>query len=174
MFLSPSAMDIAGLPQGAVVGTSSVRRAALLRARRADLRIVPFRGNVDTRLARLDEGAVAATILALAGLRRLGLEERATELTRILPIEDMLPAVGQGAIGIQCRLDDERVLRWMQAISHRESELAVRAERAMLAELDGTCRTPIAGHARFVRPGRLTLAGWHAGADRRLRVQCGT
>ncbi len=163
-FLSPGAADIADLPRGAVVGTSSVRRAALLRARRADLRIVPFRGNVDTRLARLDEGAVAATLLALAGLRRLGLEERAT---RILPVEDMLPAVGQGAIGIQCRLDDERVFRWMRALSHRESELAVRAERAMLAELDGTCRTPIAGHARFVGPDRLRLAGWHAGAELR-------
>ena len=163
-FLSPGAADIADLPRGAVVGTSSVRRAAQLRARRADLRIVPFRGNVDTRLARLDEGAVAATLLALAGLRRLGLEERAT---RILPVEDMLPAVGQGAIGIQCRVDDQRVFRWMQAISHRESELAVRAERAMLAELDGTCRTPIAGHARFVGPDRLRLSGWHAGTELR-------
>ncbi len=160
-FLSPVAADVAELPQGAVVGTSSVRRAAQLRTRRPDLRIVPLRGNVETRLARLDEGAVAATVLALAGLRRLGLHERAT---RILPVEDMLPAVGQGAIGIQCRLDDGRVFRWMRAISHRESELAVRAERAMLAELDGTCRTPIAGHALFVRPGRLRLAGWHAGA----------
>lgn len=155
-FLSHRAGDVESLPSGAVIGTSSVRRSALLRHRRPDLRTVLFRGNVETRLRKLDEGVVDATVLALAGLRRLGLERR---ITRILSLHDMPPAVAQGAIGVQCRTGDRAVTDWLAAISHAASETEVRAERAMLAELDGSCRTPVSGHATLIGTGRIRLVG---------------
>jgi hydroxymethylbilane synthase len=159
-FLSHRADHLDGLPEGAVVGTASVRRAALVKHRRPDLETVQYRGNVDTRLAKLDAGAVDATLLAIAGLNRLGLARRAT---RVLSVEEMPPAVAQGAIGAQCRVADgaadARLREWLDAVNHIESAIQVETERAMLATLDGSCRTPIAGHAVLDGDGGLTLTG---------------
>lgn len=148
-WLSPVADRIEALPQGARIGTASVRRAAQSLNRRPDLEIVLFRGNLDTRLRKLAEGEVAATYLAAAGLSRLGLIDKAT---RILEVDEMLPAVAQGAIAVQCRdgeasARDAEIRRWLAALDDRPSRVCVTAERAMLAALDGSCRTPIAGHA---------------------------
>jgi hydroxymethylbilane synthase len=137
--------SIADLPQRAVVGTASVRRKAQLLAHRPDLQVVNFRGNVDTRLRKLAAGEVDATVLALAGLRRLGIEGAGV----VLSPEEMLPAVGQGAIGIECRADDARSVGLLAAIDHPASSACIRAERALLAALDGSCHTPIAGHAEI-------------------------
>ena len=136
--------SLAGLPAGAVVGTASLRRQAQVLLARPDLKVVPLRGNVGTRLRKLSEGEVDATLLALAGLRRLGVSERATA---ILAPEDMLPAVAQGAIGLETRLDDTRTRDWIGALNDPESERRVAAERACLEVLDGSCRTPIAALA---------------------------
>ncbi len=132
------------LPEGACVGTSSLRRQCQLAVRRPDLRIEPLRGNVNTRLRKLDEGEYDAIILAAAGLKRLGFAERIR--TRI-PVEDSLPAIGQGAIGIECRRDDDRVHTLIEPLHHLETARRVLAERAMNAELQGGCQVPIAGHA---------------------------
>ena len=137
-------MAPAALPVGAVVGTASLRRAALLRNRRPDLRIVPFRGNVNTRLRKIVAGEVAATVLALAGLKRLGLAAKARS---VLPCEEMLPAVCQGIIGLQCREDDACVRDRLAGVNDSRSAVAAAAERALLAGLDGSCRTPIAALA---------------------------
>jgi hydroxymethylbilane synthase len=134
---------IADLPEGALIGTSSVRRKAQLLAKRPDLRVVSFRGNVDTRLRKLAAGEVDATLLALAGLRRLGVDHAGV----VLGPEEMLPAVGQGAIGIECRAGDGASLALLAAIDHAASRACVRAERALLTALDGSCHTPIAGYA---------------------------
>jgi hydroxymethylbilane synthase len=144
---------LADLPNAAVIGTSSVRRKAQLLARRSDLRVVDFRGNVDSRLRKLAAGEVDATLLALAGLRRLGIADAGMV---VLAPEEMLPAVGQGAIGIECRADDAACLNLLAAINHPASSACVRAERALLAVLDGSCHTPIAGHAE-IAGGRLHL-----------------
>lgn len=143
-WLSPVAGTIAALPRNARVGSSSVRRAAQLKRLRPDLDVVAFRGNVDTRLAKLDRGEVQATILACAGLNRLGLGHRITA-----PIDpaEMLPAVAQGAIGIEVRESDDRVRQLVEAVDHRETAVTVACERAFLSALDGSCRTPIAGLA---------------------------
>lgn len=159
-WISPVADRVEDLPPGARIGTASVRRAAQVLNRRPDIEVVLFRGNVDTRLRKLAEGEVAATFLAAAGLVRLGLIDRAT---RILGIEEMLPAVAQGAIGVQTRDDsagrrDADVFRWLLALDDAPSRARVTAERAMLATLDGSCRTPIAGHATIV-DGELHLRG---------------
>jgi hydroxymethylbilane synthase len=132
------------LPQGAVLGTASLRRQAIAKRLRPDLSVVPLRGNVETRLAKLDAGEVDATLLALAGLRRLGLTQHATA---IMSTDEFLPAVGQGAIGIETRADDTRTLEALARINHAETFDALACERAFLAELDGSCKTPIAGHA---------------------------
>jgi hydroxymethylbilane synthase len=132
--------DLAALPPGAIVGTSSLRRQALLLYARPDLRIVPFRGNVETRLAKLAAGTVDATLLAVAGLRRLG---KAHLVTTILDPATMLPAAAQGAIGIERRLDDERMRELLAPLNDPATKSQVAAERALLAELDGSCRTPI-------------------------------
>jgi hydroxymethylbilane synthase len=142
--ISSSANRIADLPEGATVGSSSVRRQAQLKRLRPDLNIVSIRGNVDTRLAKLDRGEVGATLLACAGLKRLGLASR---ITSPIPVEEMLPAIAQGAIGIEIREGDRRMRTLLDAINHRPTEIAVACERAFLAALDGSCRTPIAGHA---------------------------
>lgn len=142
-FVSPVAERIADLPRGAVVGSASLRRGAQIRALRPDVHVITFRGNVNTRLDKVARGEVHATILALAGLRRLGLAEKA----RLIPPEDMLPAVAQGAIGIEMRIGDPLVEIVALALDHRPSHLAVSLERGFLAALDGSCRTPIAGHA---------------------------
>lgn len=134
---------IEDLPRGAIVGTSALRRRALLLHRRPDLEIVTLRGNVETRLAKREAGVVAATLLALAGLKRLGMGHVGTPV----PHEVILPAVGQGAVCIEAREDDARTRGWLAAIDHEATATSVRAEHAMLAVLDGSCRTPIAGHA---------------------------
>jgi hydroxymethylbilane synthase len=127
-----------------VLGTASVRRQALVRRLRPDLRVVTLRGNVETRLRKLEQGDVDATLLALAGLKRLGLAAMATA---VLDTDTFLPAVGQGAIAIETRVEDAATRDLVAAVNHADTATAVSAERAFLAVLDGSCRTPIAGHA---------------------------
>lgn len=143
-FIGRAATTLAGLPKGAVVGSSSLRRQAQIRRERPDLEVVTFRGNVQTRLAKLNAGDVAGTMLAMAGLNRLGI---AHEVTEIVAADRFLPAVGQGAIGVETRLDDNRTRDLLAPLDHRPTALALAAERAFLAVLDGSCRTPIAGLA---------------------------
>jgi len=145
-FLSPVAGDLDALPAGAVVGSSSLRRAAQVRHTRPDLEVVDFRGNVDTRLGKLDAGVVQATFLACAGLNRLGLAER---ITCPVPAEVMLPAVAQGAIGIEIRRDDHAMHTLLAPLHDAATARCIAAERALLAALDGSCRTPIAALARL-------------------------
>jgi hydroxymethylbilane synthase len=149
------------LPRGAVVGTASPRRQAQLLARRPDLRVVNFRGNVDTRLKKLAAGAVDATLLAQAGLERLGIAPAGATL---LSPEVMLPAVGQGAIGVECRADDTPILARLTAINDPVTAACIGAERALLAALGGSCHTPIAGHASSAG-GRLRLEALVARPD---------
>ncbi len=132
------------LPQGAIVGTSSLRRQCQISARRPDLVIRTLRGNVGTRLSKLDSGEYDAIILAAAGLKRLGLEDR---IRQALPAELSLPAVGQGAVGIECRLDDEVLITLLQALNHNDTAVCVRAERAMNTRLEGGCQVPIGSFA---------------------------
>src|SRR5690606_10734598 len=139
-----TAPTLATLPTGAVVGTASLRRGALVRHRRPDLAVVTFRGNVQSRLAKLERGDVDATLLALAGLKRLGVEDLATE---ILPLGDFPPAVGQGAIAVETRTDAAALRARLAAILDADTGVALACERAFLDALDGSCRTPIAGHA---------------------------
>lgn len=145
-FLSPVARSLADLPRGALLGTSSLRRRAMALRLRPDLVPVEFRGNVETRLRKLGDGIAHATLLALAGLNRLGLAAQATSL---LDLEDFLPAVGQGAVAIEARIGDERLAPIMASINHAPTAIALHAERAFLATLDGSCRTPIGGLARM-------------------------
>jgi hydroxymethylbilane synthase len=152
---------ISDLRRGAVLGTSALRRRAQLLHRRPDLAIVDLRGNVDTRLAKRDAGAVEATILALAGLKRLGVASVGTPI----PQDEMLPAVGQGAVCIECRADDARTCGWLAAIDHAPTATCVGAEHALLAVLDGSCRTPIAGHAVLAPGGSLHLRALIAKPD---------
>ncbi len=144
VFISRKARTFADLPNGASVGTTAPRRQAILKRARPDLDMVVLRGNVETRLRKLDDGAADATILALAGLKRLGLAGRATA---IMSVDEFCPAVGQGAIGIEARADDARIRDVLALIDHADTSTALAAERAFLAELEGTCHTPIAGHA---------------------------
>jgi len=143
------------LPQGACVGTSSLRRQCQLAERRPDLRIEPLRGNVNTRLAKLDAGDYDAIILAAAGLIRLGFEAR---IRSFITAEESLPAIGQGAIGIECRAVDPRVHDLIAILHHEPTALRVRAERAMNARLHGGCQVPIAGYATLA-DGQLHLRG---------------
>lgn len=154
VWLSPVADHPRDLPQGAVVGTASLRRGAQIKAMRPDVKIINFRGNVQTRMDKLARGDVQGTLLALAGLNRLGLEDKGTCL---LDAPEMIAAVGQGAIGIEiCKAaDDVRAL--VVALDDADTSLCVGCERAMLAELDGTCKTPIGGHAVLVEGGRVKL-----------------
>ncbi len=143
-FIGRGGASLGELPEGAVIGTASLRRAAQVKRLRADLKTVLLRGNVETRLAKVANGAVDGTLLALAGLRRLGLGERATE---ILPLDAFLPAAGQGAIGITCRAADQATRAALAPILHAATFAALAAERAFLKALDGSCRTPLAGLA---------------------------
>ena len=152
-FISLEAKDLRALPEGAVVGTVSLRRQALVKRLRPDVRPVPIRGNVETRLRKLRDREVDATLLALAGLKRLGLADHATAL---LELEDFPPACGQGAICVETREDEVR--GFVAAIGHAETAAGVAAERAFLAALDGSCRTPIAGFGR-VEGTRLRFRG---------------
>jgi hydroxymethylbilane synthase len=160
-FIGRTAKSLRELRQGAVVGTTSPRRQALLKHLRPDLAIAPLRGNVDTRLRKLDSGEFDATVLALAGLKRLGL---AAAATAVLELDEFLPAVGQGAIAIETRADDARTRALVAAVNDTDTATAVTAERAFLAVLDGTCRTPIAGHAR-VSAGAVRFRGMIAKTD---------
>ena len=144
------------------MGTGSLRRQAQVLARRPDLTIVPMRGNVGTRLRKVDEGAADATLLALAGLRRLGED---VEGMAVLPPAEMLPAVGQGALGIECRSGDEQSKETLAPLVHPPTASAVACERALLETLDGSCRTPIAGLAATGGEGDLLLDALIARAD---------
>jgi hydroxymethylbilane synthase len=154
-FLSQKALCLAALPQGARIGTASLRRQAQLLRCRPDLTIVPVRGNVNTRMRKLAEGEVDALVLALCGLQRLGEVDAATE---ILTREVMLPAVGQGALAVECRVGNDEVRHLLAPLHDAGSAACIIAERAMLAALDGSCRTPIAGLAELDGD-RLTLEG---------------
>jgi hydroxymethylbilane synthase len=154
-FLSRKAPTLAELPQGAVLGTASLRRQAQLLRRRPDLKIVPLRGNANTRIRKLEAGEVDATLLALCGLQRIGLAHLARE---ILPCEIMLPAVGQGALAVECRAGDIGVQQLVVPLHDPPSATCATAERAMLAVLDGSCHTPIAAFAG-IAGGQLTITG---------------
>ena len=154
-FIGRNAKTLHELPRGAVVGTASPRRQAFVRRLRPDVRVVTLRGNVETRLRKLDAGEVDATLLAVAGLKRLGLLSAATA---ILDVDEFIPAVGQGAIGIETRADDTKTRALVAAIDDADTACAVAAERAFLAVLDGSCRTPIGGHAT-INGGKLRFRG---------------
>jgi len=143
-FISNIANSIEDLPSGAKLGTSSVRRSAQVRTLRPDLEVVEFRGNVQTRMKKLADGVADATFLACAGLNRLG---DARLITKAMAVTDMLPAVAQGAIGIEIREGDDVTADLLKPLRHRETEIVVAAERGFLIELDGSCRTPLAAHA---------------------------
>ncbi len=145
-WFSNKAASLDALPQGAVVGTASLRRQAQIKARRPDLEVITFRGSVQTRLRKLEEGQVDATLLAVAGLNRL---KQAELITAALSVEEMLPAPAQGAVGLEIRSDDSRVRAYVDAIHHLPTMQRISAERACLAELDGSCRTPIAALAEI-------------------------
>lgn len=155
VFLSAHVGGLAGLRAGQVVGTASLRRGAQIRRKRPDLSVVTFRGNVQSRLRKLSEGVVDATLLALAGLTRLGMADIASE---ILPLDDFPPAVGQGAIAIEARMADPATAALLTPVLDADTGVALAAERAFLAVLDGSCRTPIAGHAT-VSGARLAFHG---------------
>jgi hydroxymethylbilane synthase len=163
-FISLTAAAVEELKHGAVIGSSSVRRTAQVLRMRPDLKSIQFRGNVETRLRKLSEGVADATFLACAGLNRLGLADK---ITRAMPIDIMLPAIAQGAIGLEIREGDEVTRELLAAINHSPSEIAVTCERAFLKALDGSCRTPLAGHATLdgttlsFRGHALTLDGAH-------------
>jgi hydroxymethylbilane synthase len=134
------------IPKGAKIGTSSLRRACQLLSLRPDLKIEQLRGNLETRLRKLDEGRFDAIILAAAGVKRLGLVKRITEM---LPFEVSLPAIGQGAVGVECRIDDDFINKVIAPLDHLETAVCVKAERAFLKKLEGGCQVPIAAHARI-------------------------
>jgi hydroxymethylbilane synthase len=144
VFISHKARTLVELPRAARLGTASLRRQAIAMRIRPDLHVMPLRGNVETRLRKLDAGEVDATLLALAGLKRLGLVEHATT---VMSAEEFLPAVGQGAIGIEAHKDNSRVCDILARIDHSDTSVAIACERAFLAALEGSCKTPIAGHA---------------------------
>lgn len=150
------------IPRGALVGTASVRRQSQILAARPDLRCEIIRGNVQTRLGRVRNGDFAASFLALAGLKRLGLEREAGV---ILPAETMVPAAGQGIVGVTVRAADEELHELLSAIECKVARTVSTAERALLGRLDGSCRTPIGAHAQVLPDGRLTLTGLLARAD---------
>jgi hydroxymethylbilane synthase len=154
-FIGLSVPRLAELPPRAVVGSSSLRRAALVRRLRPDLHVEPFRGNVQTRLTKLERGQADGTLLALAGLKRLRLEETATE---ILSLDRFPPAPGQGAIGIETRVGDSRVADLLAPLHHAPTAAALHAERAFLAALEGSCRTPIAAYG-MVEGDRILFHG---------------
>ncbi|KAF9678721.1 hypothetical protein SADUNF_Sadunf07G0065000 [Salix dunnii] len=177
-FISLSAASLADLPAGSIIGTASLRRKSQILHRYPSLSLRKafilrvcsqgsmveenFRGNVQTRLRKLNEGVVKATLLALAGLKRLNMTEN---VTSILPIDDMLPAVAQGAIGIACRSIDDKMANYLASLNHEETRLAVACERAFLETLDGSCRTPIAGYARKDENGDCIFKGLVASPD---------
>ena len=169
-FVSSRFPSLAELPAGSRVGTSSLRRQCQLRASRPDLQILDLRGNVNSRLAKLDGGEYDAILLAAAGLKRLGLQER---ITTLLPPEQSLPANGQGAVGIECRLDDDELLTLLAPLEHLPTRQRVLAERAMNRALQGGCQVPIGAYAEL-EGDQLWLRGLVGSADGRqiLRAEC--
>ncbi|RFA27249.1 hydroxymethylbilane synthase [Alkalilimnicola ehrlichii] len=160
-FVSPRYERVEDLPHGAHVGTASLRRQCQLLARRPDLRVSTLRGNVNTRLGKLDAGEFDAIVLAASGLKRLQFDHR---IRYELPPEESLPAVGQGALGIECRIDDERVNRLIAPLDHPDTHTRVRAERAMNACLQGSCQVPIGSYA-LLENGELYLRGLVGSVD---------
>ncbi len=166
-FVSNHYASLEDLPQNAKVGTSSMRRQSQIRAIRPDLQIIDLRGNVNTRLRKLDEGNYDAIILAAAGLIRLGFEER---ITQTLETDVSLPAIGQGAVGIECRSNDERINNLIAPLNHAETRTRVLAERAMNNRLEGGCQVPIAGHS-VLENGELYLRGLVGSPDGNTMVR---
>ncbi len=165
-FVSNSHPDLDSLPKGSRVGTSSLRRESQLRARFPQLRVEPLRGNVQTRLRKLDEGRYDAVILAAAGLKRLGLGSR---ITQLLTPEQSLPAVGQGALGIECRANRADLVSLLRPLDHPETRWCVEAERALSHALAGSCQVPLGGYAQATE-GRVRLRGFVASPDGRQMV----
>ncbi|XXG68963.1 hypothetical protein AAC387_Pa06g1940 [Persea americana] len=161
-FICLTASSLAELPAGSKVGSASLRRQSQVLYRYPSLKVVNFRGNVQTRLRKLSDGEVQATLLALAGLKRLNMTEN---VTAILSVDEMLPAIAQGAIGIACRSDDDKMAGYIASLNHEETRLAVACERAFLETLDGSCRTPIAGYAYRDKDGNCTFRGLVASPD---------
>ena len=159
--ISKNGEKLADLPQGATIGTSSLRRSSQLLKYRDDFKIHPLRGNVDTRLRKVEEGKYDAILLASAGLNRLGWANRITE--EISP-DILLPAMGQGALGIETRLDDTKIYDFISTLNHEQTHYAVSAERSMVGRLDGGCQVPIGAYAR-VEKGLVTLKGLVASLD---------
>lgn len=166
-FVSNQYDSVDALPQGAVVGTSSLRRQCQLSARRPDLIIRSLRGNVGTRLGKLDAGEYDAIILAVAGLKRLGLGDR---IRHAMPAEESLPAVGQGAVGIECRLDDAQAIALLSALNDEETAVRVKAERAMNTRLEGGCQVPIGSFA-LLQGDELWLRGLVGSPDGKVMVR---
>jgi hydroxymethylbilane synthase len=161
VFISHKASSIMKLPKNAVMATSSVRREAQIKLMRPDIKFVSMRGNIATRLQKLDNENIDATMLAFAGLKRLGLEAKATD---ILDVKDFIPAVGQGVIAIECLENNYKMLEILAPINHQETYICALTERAMLKKLDGSCKTPIAGYATSGR-GFVQLEGFIANGD---------
>ena len=161
-WISPNGGRPSELPDGSVIGTASLRRQAQLLAQNPTFKCVNFRGNVQTRIKKLGEGIVDATLLARAGLSRMGMTEH---ITQVLEWDEMLPAVAQGAIGIQCREDDAVTQKYLAALNCEATKTCVDCERAFLAALDGNCRTPIAGQAKIMPDGQLYFKGLIAKPD---------
>ncbi len=160
-FVSNQYASLQELPEGSIVGTSSLRRESQLRAQFPHLKVQPLRGNVQTRLRKLDEGQYAAIILAAAGLKRLGLSDR---ITALLDPEQSLPAVGQGALGIECRADRDDLVQLLQPLHHMETAYCVEAERSMSRVLGGSCQVPLGAFAEII-DGTLQLRGFVAQPD---------
>ena len=160
-FVSITHRTLGDLPKGATVGTSSLRRSAQLLSLRPDLNIVSIRGNVDTRLSKLESGDFQAIILAVAGLKRLGFIDK---ISQVLTSDELLPAVGQGALGLETRKNDDKISELFRFMNHRPTELVVRAERAFLETLEGGCQVPIAAYGRIDRD-NLILRGMVADLD---------
>jgi hydroxymethylbilane synthase len=167
--IAREAASLEALPQGALIGSASIRREALMKRVRPDLTFALLRGNVPTRLKRVENGDFDATLLAAAGLKRLGL---AGSIAQLLPLDDFPPACGQGAVAVECREDDRRMRDLLAAIDHRATAQAIACERAFLAALNGSCRTPIAGHAR-VEDGRIRFDGILLSGDGREFYEAG-
>ncbi len=161
-FISHKSLSLDELPEGAIVGTSSPRRQSVILNRRPDLKVVTFRGNVDTRIEKLQKGQVDAMILAAIGLKRLG---RESIISSYIEPEAMLPAAGQGIVAIETRKDDAATHALIDAISHVETHHLITAERTVLTVIDGNCGTPIGAYATVVEPGIMRLRGFFASPD---------
>lgn len=156
VLIAQKELVVENLPIDALIGTSSLRRKVQLLQKRPDFRMVPFRGNIDTRMKKLEDGVVMATILAAAGLNRI---QRWPENYKILSVDEMLPAVGQGTLVLQCREEDVALYAFLRTLNHRDTEIAIIAERAFSAAVFGSCNTPVAGYAYIKDDGTLYIKG---------------